>query len=279
MSKTGLFKLAALFAAFAFRLSAQHAHVNAGVTDAAAGSRLAFLNASRWAEESGYVVHLNKATNGPYAGYHVSSGYTFTALSATDLNGGVFPGHAALGSHLVARLVSVEGPVGGSFGFWETPGDELDAEEITFGTSVGEVAGTREFPLSENNGRPGEDPYGHYHGRKYTATLPGLYKVGLVIRDASHNGPGGGPLHPESEITRFNYQAGVTIAKVTSAAEGTQLTFATKSPRNYHVEASQTLSTNAVWTTVAGPIPGDDHLASVTIPSVQDTQFFRLRVE
>jgi hypothetical protein len=279
MSKTGFLMYGAALAASAFSLAAQHAHVNAGVTGTGEAERLAFLNASRFAAESGYVATLPRMTNGTYAGYYAGSALTFTALPATPIFGGPEEGHAALGAHLVLRVVSVDGPAGGSFAFWETPGDELDAEQIAFSVPVGERNGIREFPLSENGGAAGEDPYGHYHGRKFSVTLPGLYQVGYVVRDTSRNGPGGGPFHADSEVTVFNYQAGVTIASVGQTEAGPQLTFATVTGSTYRIETSQSLGADAVWTTVGDLVTGNNRMASVTVSQPQSATFFRLRVE
>lgn len=281
MSKTGLlrFLLPALAALPALRLAAQHAHINAGVADAPAGSRLAFLNASRFAAESGYVVSLPFVTNGVRGGYYIANSPTFTALPSTLFNGGPTAGHADPGTRIVARVVSVEGPAGGAFGFWESPGDELDAEALTFSVPVGESSGRLEFPLSENDGQPGDDPYGHVHGRFYSATRAGLYTVGIVLRDSAQNGPGGGPLHADSQVTRFQFQAGVTIAGMAFGDGNTRITFATRTGATYRIESAERLGAEAVWTVVAGPVTGDDHLATVDFPTAPGTAFYRLRVE
>jgi len=277
MSKTGLWWI--LSTAFAFRLTAQHAHVYAGATDAAGGSRLAFLNASRFAAESGYVVHLPFQTNGPRAGYFINSAPTFTALPSTPINGGPDTGHALPGTHIVARVVSVEGPDGGGFGFWESPGEEEDAEALTFQVPVGERHGQLDVPLSESSGEPGADPYGHVHGRFYSATKAGLYTVGLRLRDTAHNGPGGGPLHPESEITRFHFQAGLTLAGLTVESGEMQVTFATQTGLNYQLESTESPTPDATWSPFGDRIPGNDHLVRVPVPASTGNRFFRLRAE
>lgn len=258
---------------------AQHAHVNAGALGLTAGSALTFANGARFSADSGYTVPLKLATNGTYAGYHYGS-ITFTALPSTEFNGGPVPGHALPGTHLELRLVSVSGPAGGSFGFWETPGDELDAEELTFSVPVGETDGTRHFPLSENSGQPGDDPYGHFHGRIFTATRPGLYRVEVQAYDTSRNGPGGGPLHEPSELLPLYFQAGISIAAIEVTATGVQIRFATQAGRNHFIESSPAPADLASWKPVAGPIAGDGRMTTVADLSANETATcYRLRVE
>jgi hypothetical protein len=263
--------------------SAQHIHVNAGAVSLDPGSQLDFFNGSRYVTNSGYDVSCRFATNGTYAGYYFNEGLTFTALPGTLLNGGPAVGRAAFGAHLVLRVVSVDGPAGGSFGFWESPGDDLDAEALTFSVPVGEHAGTQEIPLSQNNGEPGADPYGHIHGRIYTTTLPGLYIVGFQIRDTSTNGPGGGPIHVPSDLYPMYFQAGVTITSVALTAAGCQISFPTDSNINsgvsYLVEGTADLANPASWQRVGDPILADDHFHTVTLPVTATAAFFRLRVE
>lgn len=258
---------------------AQHAHVNAGAVALTPGSQLNFANGARFSADSGYTIPLKLATNGPYAGYHYGS-ITFTGLPSTEFNGGPAPGHALPGSHLELRIVSVTGPAGGSFGFWETPGDELDGTELTFSVPVGETAGTRHFPLSENSGQPGDDPYGHFHGRIFTATRPGLYRVEVQAYDTSGNGPGGGPLHEPSALLPLYFQAGATIAAIEVTAGGVQIRFATQAKRNHFLEASPTPADAASWKTVAGPIAGNGLLATVAdLPLAETVTCYRLRLE
>jgi hypothetical protein len=275
MSKTPLPSALGIAFLGAFVAAGQHAHINAGVN---AASTLVFANADRFAAESGFVVRLPAVTNGIYGGYHIANSPTFTALASTPINGGPATGHALPGTRVVARIVEVDGPVGGEFGFWESPGDEMDAEALTFSVPVGERAGTREFPLSENSGQPGADPYGHVHGRYFSATLPGLYTVGLRLRDASSNGPDGGPLHPESAVTRFLFQAGDTISKAVPGIEGLELTFAAASGRTYQVEFTDSLE-SPNWTAIGTPVSGLNRMATVTVPTPVTRAFFRIRIQ
>jgi len=266
-----------LLAAAMTQLQAQHSHVNAGAMGSVVGGQLYFANGDSFITNSGYVVNLAWAETAPFAGWHLGS-ITFTALAAsTDFGGPAF-GHAATGAHLELRVESVAGPAGGEFAFWESDG-ESDATEIAFRVPVGEAAGTNRFRLSETDGSPGVDPYGHIHGRKFTASLPGLYTVGFRIFDTSVNGPGGGPLHPPSELFPLHFQAGITIAGLAQEAGGMKLTFATQTGRTYFLERTTSLSPPD-WQTIAGPFAGNNHLQTVTDPpGTTDAAWFRLRVE
>jgi hypothetical protein len=275
MSKTPLSSAFGIAFLGAFVATGQHAHINAGVD---AASALTFMNADRFAAESGFVVRLPAVANGIRGGYHIANSPTFTALPSTALNGGPATGHALPGTRVVARIVEVDGPPGGEFGFWESPGDEEDAEALTFSVPVGERAGIREFPLSENSGQPGADPYGHVHGRYFSATLPGLYTVGIRLRDAASNGPGGRPLHTESAVTRFLFQAGDTISKAVHGPEGLDLVFAAASGRTYQVEYTASLESPS-WTAIGTPVTGQNRMAAVTVPSPTVRAFFRLRIQ
>src|SRR5258706_13539102 len=141
-------------AAFTLTAIAQdHGHLNVGAESQTVGSKLIFANGAAFATNSGYVKTLTY-TNGPtYAGYFHGN-TTLTVLPATAEHAGPDPQAPALGSYIVAQLVSLEGPEGGEFAFWDTGG-------ITpsFSIKVGE-AGTNTWILSENAGAPGTDPYG-----------------------------------------------------------------------------------------------------------------------
>jgi hypothetical protein len=150
---------------------------------------------------------------------------------------------------------------------------------LTFAVPVGTVAGTNAFPLSENEGEPGADPYGHIHGRRFTATLPGLYTVGFQVFDTSHNGDNGGPIHQDSAVFPLYFQAGLTIAALTVTAGDTLLRFATQTGQSYLVEAAEKLGDPKAWEVVGGPLAGNNHLQEVTVPRAGvPARFFRLRL-
>ncbi len=256
----------------------QDVHINAGALSPSPGAQLDFVNGTEFATNSLYVVTLDPATNGPYAGVYYRDGLTFTALAATPDNGGPEFGHAALGATLALEVVSVAGPAGGQFGFWEAPANGIDGTNLTWSLAVGTTGGTNQFPLSENDGTAGADPYGHIHGRIYSATLPGLYNVGFRLLDISTNGPGGGPIHTPSDLFHLYFQAGLAIAAFTQPGGTNTLVFGTKSARNYFLETAPGLEVTN-WTTATGPLAGNDHLQTVTAPAAGLVRFYRLRAE
>lgn len=192
---------------------AQAQHVNAGALSTNQGGQLYFANALGFVSGSGFVVTnvnvtLNYSNSGTWAGLMSSSSPTFTALAQTTNNGATpSPFAAAYGSFEQLRLESVlSGPAGGTFSFWEE-GSLSPTHSLLVGTSVG--SGNL-FPLSNAEigaGNPGVDPYGHLHGRRYAADLPGVYTVGFRILDTSVNGFDGGPIQSASDLYLFTFTA------------------------------------------------------------------------
>jgi hypothetical protein len=104
------------------------------------------------------------------------------------------------------RLESVAGPAGGTFAFWED-----GATTPTAGLAVGEMPpAPLQWALTDLGGAPRsptEDPFGHIHGRQFTATTPGLYTVTFRLVDTSTFGPDGGPIHAESGLYSIEFLA------------------------------------------------------------------------
>jgi hypothetical protein len=268
--RSALILLAAICAALA-----QHAHVNAGLVATPGGERLGWVNGARFDAASGRFFWLGAGTNALGALQYQGAGPSLTALPVSPELGGPVPGHAAPGARLVARVVSVAGPPGGEFLFWEAGAGGPAAPDGC--VTVGETAGALEFVLSENTGLPGEDPYGHIHGRRFGATRPGLYRVGLQVRDSSTNGPAGGPLHAPAAAAVFLFQAGLTIAEAVRVEGGLRLTFAARAGETYRVEAAAEPA--GAWTPVGDALAGNDRLLSVTAPLAGSAACFRLRLE
>ncbi len=111
--------------------------------------------------------------------------------------------HPATGSWIWAEIVSVSGPAGSRFGFWES-----GANGPTLSLPANEEVENAAFVLSEGMDDPGEDPQGHIHGRAWTADKPGDYLVGIRLVDRSTSGPGGGSWHQPSQVYSFRFTAG-----------------------------------------------------------------------
>lgn len=257
-------------------LRAQHIHVNAGATSTEQGSQLYFPNGSDYDTNANYDVYLTFASSGSFANLYQGAGVTFTALASTLDNGGPAFGHAADGAFLQLQFVSMNGPQGGEFGVWaQDPGNPSVSSPL-FAMTVGTTNGMNLLPLSESDGSPGSDPYGHIHGRTFTATKSGLYTLGCRIVDTSTNGTGGGPIHTPSDIYYFYFQAGLTISSWEKNAGSFAVTFGTAVGVTYYVESTSDI-TAATWDTSAGPIAGDNYLHAVTVNSDDSTRFFRIR--
>lgn len=258
----------------------QHFHVTAGAVSTSAGSQLYFTDANTFLAESGYVAYMPRITNNllPTIGYHMG-GPTFTAAS----NDGSADSPAAAGARLALVVRAVDGPPGARWSFWEAGDDEEYGETITFSYATGTTNGTNAIVLSENNGQPGADPYGHIHGRAFTVDQPGLYSVWVQLVDISRNGPGGGALHTPSPVYRYHYQAGTTISRLERANSNVVVTFGTQLSNaarrySYYLEAHSAPGAEETWTTVAGPVTGNNRLQTMSDPLAQPWRLYRLRV-
>ncbi len=266
-----------LFLTVATAGAQQHIHINAGAFSPVQNSQLYFANGGTYVTNSGYVVHLTPTNAGPFANTHQGS-LSFAALPATpDLGGPAF-GHAALGAQLDLQVVSVAGPVNSQFSLWEVD-ENSGVATVRFTVPVGTTNSANHFLLSENNGEPGADPYGHIHGRYFTTTKAGLHTVGFRLRDLSANGAGGGPIHPRSDIFYLHFQADTTIAALRRTSNTNTATFGTRSGSSYYLETTPALGVSNSWTTAAGPLAGNNRLQSLVHPAAAGTNhFYRLRV-
>ena len=259
-------------ASSALVVSAQdHGHLNVGAVSQDVGSKLIVANAVNFATNSGYVKTLTYTNGATYAGYFQGN-TTLTALPATANNAGPDPQAPALGSFIQAQIVSVEGPEGGEFSFWDT-----GAKSPTITVKSGET-GTNMFVLSESDGSPGTDPYGHIHGRRMTLTKPGIYVVGLRAFDTSTNGPDGGPIHLPSDILYTRFEAGVNIAFIEPDVDHTHVNFVAPLGNNWQVEVTTDLGPSAVWSPVGDPVVGNDVFREVADENeVVGNRFYRVR--
>ncbi len=272
--KTKLLPLLATLNLITFLLSApaqDHGHLEVGATGTSQNDPLIFENGDIFDTATHYVKTLTLATSGPYQGYYQGN-ITLTALAATPAFGGPVPNAPALGSQVHAQLVSVAGPPGGAFAFWAT-GATNSTLSLVCGTT-----GTNTFRLSENDGSPGTDPYGHIHGRRFTATIPGIYTVGFRALDFSTNGISGGPIHRPSAVLTMYFQAGVNIKHIEPDVDHTHVEFSAPIGKSWVVEAADSPGTNGIWTPISAPIVGDDYFHEITEDQpVEGIRFYRSR--
>lgn len=245
-----------------------HGHLYVGTVN---GSQLNFDNGTDFATETGYVNTLSYTNAGTYSGYYVGN-ITLAVLPATADFGGPFPNSPAPGAVIYAQLVSVDGPLGGAFGFW-------DAGALSPSISLGSgTAGTNLWKLSQNDGSPGSDPYGHIHGRRFTATKPGIYTVALRALDLSTNGPGAGPLHTSSQMLKIYFQAGINLKSVTPAPDGVHVIFGGKSGFDWQLEGTDRFTTSTNWISIGNPLTGNDTFLEALDPQAPSTnRFYRVR--
>jgi hypothetical protein len=249
-----------------------HYHLYVGAVSHAQGAPLFFDDEAQLATNFNFISTLTFASDGKYAGYFQPGGITTAVLAATANNGGPIPTAPALGSRIFIQIVSVKGPAGGEFEFWET-----NALSPTFSVPCGTTNGTNAYCASENDGSPGSDPYGHIHGRAFTATVPGLYVVGLRAFDGSTNGLNGEPIHTPSDIFYIQFQAGVTITVFNVNDGAATVTFGATGGQNFSLEYTTTLSPANWQSSGLGIIAGNDYLHSFLDNNATNaTRFYRV---
>jgi hypothetical protein len=187
-----------------------HGHIDGGVIDAngngaGPGDQLAFFSNEipNFTSGGGFAVQMN-FDNNPSSRYRgtYSGSQTFTVYSA-ESDEPEDSRHPALNSYIQLRIVSVSGPTGGRFSFWEsTARGGGSSPSVTL--QVGTTDGAFMFPLTESTA--GGDPYGHIHGRRFTADTPGKYIVGFRLIDTS-SAFNGGPIHTASAIQYIDFMA------------------------------------------------------------------------
>jgi hypothetical protein len=252
-------------------------HFYAGAVGTNLNDQLLFTNGSLYNPQSGYKLPMLLRTNGLNAGYFRGDSLTFTALSATDLGTGQVLGRALLGSRLAVELVSASGPDGGSVQFWEGDGDN-PGNQVTFHLPVGQTNGTFRFVISENDGSPKSDPYGHIHGREFTVDRPGLYQVEFRLVDISTNGPGGAPLHSPSSVLPILFQAGPTIESVQRTNNGVRVLFRSAPGVTNVLEAADSPDSGP-WTLLTKGLRGNSTLQFLTDTNPPaGARFYRLRL-
>src|SRR5688572_21700922 len=234
-------------------LSAQHLHFVAGVHAPVPGARLVAVNSNDFVLASGYVRTMALAARGARAGLW-SASHPFIVAAATPPPE---EGAPAFGSWIHMGMVSATGPSGGELAYWE-----VNATSPTIRLRVGET-NAELWRISENDGSPGSDPYGHIHGRNFTATLPGLYIIAFRFVDLSTNGIGGGPIHAPSDLIYVAFQAGITLSQPVKQANAFTVRVGTQFGRSHTLEYTSDLGPAAIWMT--GPsVSGNDHFQMLT---------------
>ncbi|HTR43599.1 MAG TPA: hypothetical protein VMH87_18455, partial [Pseudomonadales bacterium] len=247
-------------------------HWYAGTTNQNLGQLDEYTNGGNFTATSGYVYWLTYTntqtgylmTNG-VTNYYFGSNPTFTALGngTTSSDAGSNPAIAATNGALLAmQIVSLAGPPGGHYYFWDlnvtnsTHPVAMSAPAFTI--AVGDAPTNDVFIVSDPSngaGSPGGDPYGHMHGRRYAVDAPGTYTLGLQVIDLSTNGPNGGPLQTPSQIYYATYQAGQTIQSISVCNTVVSLTVPTVATAvNSHGNTTNAVYTLLETTNLVAPI-------------------------
>ncbi len=275
-----------------------------GATTNLSGATLAFVNASNYVAASSYcfptvsgsffdytIADDPDSYAYPYAGYYYNNSQVFYALPATEDNGGPADDASAPGTVIELQLLSVDGPAGASFAFWERNEDGSFGTNLTWSVPVPSSNHTNLIMITQAPNTADNDPYGYSQNRVFGFSRPGLYKLTWRLVDTSTNGPGGTPLNQPSAPFELYYQADSTIASITSQSDGLQLKFAAPVGflqvdgfyyMEYNIQQSPALGANANWLTISNAsnhpivITGDDRLHTNTVPASGPAQFYRL---
>lgn len=254
-------------------LAQDHGHLNVGALGKQQDSALTFANGNDFIATSGYVKTLEYTNAARFAGYYQGN-ITLTALPTTVEHAGPDPAAAAPGSFIKFRASCSIAPPGGSFGFWNT-GSTEPSLSLTNGESS-EIL----WDLSQNDGSPGSDPYGHIHGRRFTATKPGLYGIEFTAVDTSTNGVGGGPIHKPSTPLGIWFQAGVFIEEVEPDEEEqhVHVLFGAQAGYVWQVESRSAFDALSPWQPVGDSVVGTDYFAEVLdLGDPGEQRFYRLK--
>jgi hypothetical protein len=235
-------------------MRAQILPINCGAVSTNTGAKLKFQNGDSFSAASGYVAPLTFQRISTRYGTNIiycATNLQFTALSVKT-NASTA---AALGSYLAVRVVSVSGPPGGIFSFWEQ-GSGWPTYEFPVNDYY--AAGKNQFILSncENGaGRPDGDPFGAVRGRRFAVNKPGEYLVTFKLYDISKNHPTqpNTPIHTASDTLTMKFATkidmGITAFGNTNGV--TTLVYKQGFLTNMVIEASTNLTGG--WTPVAGP--------------------------
>jgi hypothetical protein len=229
---------------------AQHVHLAVGAESQQQNAKLLLVNGASYDIFSyggtNSACFFMTDTDPLYPNYYQSD-VTLVSLPATLWTGGPAPGCAAQGAYIETILKSVAGPPGGVIGFWQENDDGTGTTEI-FEVPIGTTGGTNRFNLTEGevgagvDTPDGPDPFGHIHGRRFTANKPGLYTVGFQFIDTSQSGTDGGPIHTPSKTNFFYFQAGLYLDSIVKTNDAVTVKFGTRAFKNYDLECNTNLA-------------------------------------
>jgi hypothetical protein len=252
-----------------------HGHLYIDAYSTNAGSQLYFGNGNLFNPTSGFVKTLFFTNAGRFAGKYWGNVTTLTGRSHNeDAHPGDYGTNAAApGSLLFFQIAHVQGPAGGAFEFWEN-GATTPTVTVPSGTGATNLIRVTD----QGGGKPGDDPWGHIHGRRFTVTKPGVYHVSLRAWDLSTNGPARGPIHTPSDLLTIAVQGGANIASFTRTNGVPTLRFGTYASHWFLVQVSTNLVDTNNWSTISTN-RGVDNFATVhDLAGTHRHAFYRLLV-
>ena len=252
-----------------------HGHLYISARSQQPGAQLYFDNAGIFDLASGYVKTILFNTNAAsrYVGRY-DGNITITPRSTNTLRGADYgPNAAAPGSVIYFQITHVDGPAGGAFEFWESTGTE-PALSVPVGNGP-----TNLVKISQSTGAPGDDPWGHIHGRRFTSTAPGIYNVTFRAFELSTNGPAGAPIHTPSEPLTIAFQADFAIASITRTSNIATVKFGTAITHDFTVQGSTNLLSSNSWVNISTKLRGNDYFQTVQDPAAGTSKFYRVLVE
>jgi len=171
-----------------------HGHINAGAIDSNASGAINAGDKLFMYFESGTQttrLNYNSGANTAGADGFLWNGYTtFTSLHQSSLPSslsGYDPLGARSGSFLELQLVSLSGPDGAKFAFYENGGaDPLWIYQV----GTGFLSGNGKITLTQQSYFDGDplggipsDPYGHIHGRTFGTDAAGTFTATWILHD------------------------------------------------------------------------------------------------
>jgi len=169
-----------------------------------------------------------------------------------------------LGAMVRIEILSVTGPTGGSFSFWEAGATAPTSTRPSGWTAAG--ADQPAFFASEDG-----TGYGHLHGRVFTTNRPGVYDVTFRVVDTLGRYPASVPV-----VVRFTAIAPPQLA-ISKVGQDIKLTFTSRADLSYDMQSSTTLNAND-WTTIATQ-DGTGGLLEFTDPIASRPRVFYRLVE
>jgi hypothetical protein len=249
-----------------------HGHLYIGASSRAPGTQLFFDNEYEFAAASNYVKTLTFDTTTKYSNYFQGN-ITLTGRALYSSNSGPETFAASPGTFIQASIAKVEGPPGGEFAFWEN-GNNAPTIRVASGNMS-----TNLFQITSGILSPTSDPYGHIHGRRFTATKPGIYKVSFKAWDTSTNGSGGGPVHTPSELCPVYFQAGLMARSITRTGAMATITYGSFTNSTFTIESATNLLATNIWTAIGPARNGDDYFQTQRDPNSSAMRWYRVRAD